>query len=71
MELIVMAIFATFTGYIGYTVGKKEASNVIKTEPKSLTELEKERQEAIERSFQNLFEYNETIATKGYGKDGK
>ena len=62
METVLMLIIIGLVAYIVYT---RKGKPVVM---KELTEAEKEtnRKEKIEKSWQKLFNYNETIATKGY-----
>lgn len=60
MEYILLAIVMLQGVAISYLV--------LKSRPKTLTEEEKERlrKEKIEKDWQKLFNYNESIATRGY-----
>lgn len=63
MEYVLLAIVLLEGGYITYLTRKLMMK---KTEPISLAEKEKARQERIERDMQKLLNYTETIATRGY-----
>ena len=64
MEIVLLLIIMCQTAYIVYNKIMQDKP----IEEKKLTEEEKEikRKEKIEKSWQKLFNYNETIATKGY-----
>ena len=63
MEYVLLAIVLLEGGYIVHLIRKLETK---KAEPVTASEKEKARQERIERDFQKLFNYSETIATRGY-----
>jgi hypothetical protein len=62
MEIILLIIVILEAGYIGYTFIPKPKQEL------TLSEIEQARQERIDKSFQELFNYNEEIATRGYKK---
>lgn len=62
MEYVLLAIMLLQWGAIIYLIlNSKKKPNTL-----TLAEKEKQRLERIERDWQKLFNYNETIATKGY-----
>ena len=66
MEIIFTSIISIILGYLlqfVYPLHKK-------TKELSEDELEMQRREKVEKSWQELFNYNETIATRGY-RDGR
>ena len=66
MEIIFTSIISIAFGYLLQVVLP------LNKKPKELTEdeLERQRREKVEKSWQELFNYNETIATRGY-RDGR
>ena len=58
MEYLLLAIVLAEGGFIIHLLGKKP---IAKETP---SEKEKGRQERIEKDFQKLFNYSETIATR-------
>ena len=61
MEYVLLAIVLLQGGAITYLLTKKTP-----TEPITIEQKEKARQERIEKDFRKLFNYTETIATRGY-----
>jgi predicted DNA-binding transcriptional regulator len=61
MEYVLLAIVLLEGGAITYLLTKKTPN-----EPITIEQKEKERQERIEKDFRKLFNYTETIATRGY-----
>jgi hypothetical protein len=61
METLITLFVASITGIAGFYFGQKK-------QPKPLTEEEKIKlqREREEKAWQKLFNYNETIATRGY-----
>jgi hypothetical protein len=64
--LLLVTLIASITGYVGFYFGKKER----KAKPLTPDEEERLRREKRDRDFQELFNYNERIATKGYPRVG-
>ena len=60
MEYLLLAIVLAEGGYIIHLKSKKP------TEKQTEDKKEAERKERIEKDFQKLFNYSETIATRGY-----
>lgn len=63
MEYVLLAIALLEGGFITYLIRKLAEK---KSEPITIEEKEKQRQERIEKDFVKLFNYNEKIATEGY-----
>ncbi len=61
MEYVLLVIVLLQSGAITYLLLKGK-----KNEPISEQELELKRREKIDKNWQKLFDYNETIATRGY-----
>ncbi len=61
MEYVLLAIVLLQSAGITYLLTKTK-----KNEPLTEKELELKRREKIDKNWQKLFDYNETIATRGY-----
>lgn len=61
MEYVLLAIVLLEGGAITYLLTKKTPSK-----PITIEEKERLRQERVEKDFGRLFNYNESIATRGY-----
>jgi len=61
MEYVLLAIVLLQSAGITYLLTKTK-----KNEPVDEKELELKRREKIDKNWQKLFDYNETIATRGY-----
>lgn len=61
MEYVLLAIVLLQGGAITYLLTKNTSKK-----PMTIGQKERERQERIEKDFAKLFNYTETIATRGY-----